>query len=386
MSKGEKIKLGDICTKITDGSHNPPKGINISDFLMLSSKNITNDSISLDEPRYLSEEDFITENRRTMITEGDVLLTIVGTIGRSAVVSDSQKRFTLQRSVAVLKPKPNIIEPRYLMYSLISMTPQLERESRGVAQKGIYLGQVKMLEIPLLPIHIQRDTVKILDIASELLTKHKQQLGELDNLIKSTFYDMFGDPVTNEKGWEVKKLSDIGNVNRGISKHRPRNAPELLGGVHPLIQTGDVANADFIIREYKQTYSDLGLKQSKKWIKGTLCITIAANIAKTAIMGFDACFPDSVVGFSAKKQTNNIFVYSWFGFFQKILEAQAPESAQKNINLRILNDLDVIVPPIELQNQFASIVTKIEEQKSLVKKAINETQYLFDSLMSEYFG
>lgn len=127
------------------------------------------------------------------------------------------------------------------------------------------------------------------------------------------------------------------------------------------------------------------MQQSKKWDAGTLCITIAANIAKTAILGFDACFPDSVVGFTANEQTNNIFVYLWFDFSQKIIEAQAPESAQKNINLKILNDLDIIVPPIELQTQFANIVTKIEEQKSLVKQAIDETQHLFDSLMSEYF-
>ena len=121
------------------------------------------------------------------------------------------------------------------------------------------------------------------------------------------------------------------------------------------------------------------------WKAGTLCITIAANIAKTAILGFDACFPDSVVGFNANQYTNNIFVLYWFTFFQKILEAQAPESAQKNINLRILNELRVIIPPIELQNKFATIVTKIEAQKNLVKKAIEETQLLFDSLMSQYF-
>jgi len=245
--------------------------------------------------------------------------------------------------------------------------------------------QVKEYPIPLPPLETQMQIAKTLDTTAELLALRKKQLAELDNLIKSTFYDMFGDPVTNEKGWKIRKLSEIGNINRGISKHRPRNDPALLGGAHPLIQTGDVANADFIIREYKQTYSDLGLKQSKKWLAGTLCITIAANIAKTAIMGFDACFPDSVVGFTANEQTNNIFIFSWFGFFQKIIEAQAPESAQKNINLRILNDLDVIVPPIKLQSQFAQIVTKIEEQKVLVKNAISETQYLFDSLMSQYF-
>lgn len=255
----------------------------------------------------------------------------------------------------------------------------------GSAQPQIIRSSIQSILIPLPSVRNQKQIAKTLDTATELLVMRKQQLAELDNLIKSVFYDMFGDPVINEKGWKIEKLSQIGSINRGVSKHRPRNDPFLLGGSHPLIQTGDVANADFIIREYSQTYSDEGLKQSKKWSSGTLCITIAANIAKTAIMGFDACFPDSIVGFESNKKTNNIFVFSWFGFFQKILEAQAPESAQKNINLKILNDLDVIVPPIHLQNKFAETVTKIEEQKALIKKAVNETQYLFNSLMSEYF-
>ncbi|MCE5171819.1 restriction endonuclease subunit S [Paenibacillus profundus] len=385
MSKWESVKLGDVCTGITDGSHNPPEGIEFSEYLMLSSKNINNGSISFHEPRYLSEKDFIIEDKRTSINVGDVLLTIVGTIGRTAVVPDGIPRITLQRSVAVLKPSLDLLDSNFLMYTLMSIAPQLIRSSRGVAQKGIYLKQVRSFEIPLPPLETQKEIAKTLDTAAELLAMRKKQLAELDKLIKSIFYDMFGDPVLNEKGWEVAELSSLGDVSRGVSKHRPRNEPSLLGGTHPLIQTGDIAQADFIIREYKQTYSDIGLAQSRKWPVGTLCITIAANIAKTAILGFDACFPDSVVGFTSNERTNNIFVLYWFSFFQKIIEAQAPESAQKNINLKILNELNVIVPPTNLQNQFAAIVTQIEKQKALLQKAIDETQYLFDSLMSEYF-
>jgi type I restriction enzyme, S subunit len=90
---------------------------------------------------------------------------------------------------------------------------------------------------------------------------------------------MFGDPVRNEKGWEVCNLNELGSLDRGVSKARPRNSPELLGGIYPLIQTGDVTNSGIYITAYKQTYSELGLKQSKLWPKGTMLITIAANIA-----------------------------------------------------------------------------------------------------------
>ena len=197
---------------------------------------------------------------------------------------------------------------------------------------------------------------------------------------------MFGDPITNSKNLPELTLPELGEFGRGVSKHRPRNAPELLGGKYPLIQTGEVANAELYINGYTNTYSELGYKQSKMWKAGTLCITIAANIAKTGILSFDACFPDSVVGFHAKEKTNNIFIHFWFTFFQEILEAQAPASAQKNINLRILSELKVIVPPIELQNEFADFVKLTDKSKFIVQKQIEDLQELLDSKMDEYFG
>ena len=174
---------------------------------------------------------------------------------------------------------------------------------------------------------------------------------------------MFGDPVSNSYDLPEATLPDLGKFGRGVSKHRPRNDIKLLGGKYPLIQTGDVANAGLYITSYSNTYSELGLKQSKMWDKGTLCITIAANIAKTAILEFDACFPDSVVGFTANERTNNIFIHYWFSFFQAILESQAPESAQKNINLKILSELKVIVPEKKKQDEFAFFVEATDKSK-----------------------
>lgn len=178
---------------------------------------------------------------------------------------------------------------------------------------------------------------------------------------------MFGDPVNNTKNLPNLTLPQLGIFGRGVSKYRPRNAPKLLGGPYPLIQTGDVSGAGLYITKYENTYSEMGLKQSKMWPAGTLCITIAANIAKTAILTFDACFPDSVVGFHSNGKTNNIFIHYWFLFFQKILEKQAPESAQKNINLKILNELKVIVPPIKKQMDFAAFVSQIDKSRLLFK-------------------
>ena len=240
-------RLGDICIQITDGSHNPPMGVEQSNYLMLSSKNIDDDHITFNDPRYLSQEDFEAENKRTNIKPNDLLITIVGTIGRVAIVPNSLTEFCVQRSVAVLKPKPEMVYNRFLMYYLQNMRPYLEQESRGVAQKGIYLKQLSNLSIILPPLDEQRKIAAVLDKVSDLIAKRRQQLDKLDELIKARFVEMFGDPVSNSLNFPLLSLPQLGEFGRGVSKHRPRNAPELLGGKYPLIQTGEVANSELYI-------------------------------------------------------------------------------------------------------------------------------------------
>lgn len=379
-------KLGEVCIQITDGSHNPPSGVEQSEYLMLSSKNIDDDFITLDSPRFLSHSDYIAENKRTTVSEGDLLMTIVGTIGRVAIVPEELKGICLQRSVAVIKPEREVVNNRYLMYQLQNMRPFLEKEARGVAQKGIYLKQVSQLDIKLPELEHQMQIVKVLDKASKLIFLRRQQLAKLDELVKARFVEMFGDPVKNTMNWEIKPLSELGELNRGVSKARPRNSPELLGGPYPLIQTGEVANAKTYITSFNSTYSEKGLAQSKMWPKGTLCITIAANIAQTSILTFDACFPDSVVGFISRNMTNELFIHYWFSFFQKILDEQAPQVAQKNINLKILSELNVIVPPLSLQNRFAAFVERVDQQKQTIQQSLDKLELMKKALKQEYFG
>ena len=379
-------KLGEVCIQITDGSHNPPSGVEQSEYLMLSSKNIDDDFITLDSPRFLSHSDYIAENNRTTVCEGDLLMTIVGTIGRVAIVPKELNGICLQRSVAVIKPEREIVNNRYLMYQLQNMRPFLEKEARGVAQKGIYLKQVSQLDIKLPELEHQMQIVKVLDKVSKLIFLRRQQLAKMDELVKARFVEMFGDPVKNTMDWEIKPLSELGELNRGVSKARPRNSPELLGGPYPLIQTGEVANAKTYITSFNSTYSEKGLAQSKMWPKGTLCITIAANIAQTSILTFDACFPDSVVGFISRNMTNELFIHYWFSFFQKILDEQASQVAQKNINLKVLSELNVIVPPLSLQNRFAAFVERVDRQKQTVQQSLDKLELMKKALMQEYFG
>ena len=280
--------------------------------------------------------------------------------------------------------KKDILLPKYLFYFCIKF--DFERLNRTVTIPSLTKSDLLKIKIQVPSLDVQQEVIDKLTKIESILNFRKQELKLLDELVRGRFVELFGDPVSNSYGLPEATLPELGVFGRGVSKHRPRNDPKLLGGDYPLIQTGDIANAGLYITSYNSTYSEFGLIQSKMWEKGTLCITIAANIAKTAILEFDACFPDSVVGFTANERTNNIFIHYWFSFFQAILESQAPESAQKNINLKILSELKVIVPEKERQNEFANFVHRIDKSKLIVQKELDETQLLFDSLMQEYFG
>src|SRR5690606_19342752 len=139
---------------------------------------------------------------------------------------------------------------------------------------------------------------------------------------------------------------------------------KLFNGAYPFIQTGDVSNATMYINEYKNTYSEFGLKQSRLFPKGTLCITIAANIAETAILNFDSCFPDSVVGYIPYKNLySSEFAMYFINTIQRQLEHFAPATAQKNINMAILTEIPFPIPPLQEQQE---IVRRVE---SLFAKA-----------------
>jgi restriction endonuclease S subunit len=263
----------------------------------------------------------------------------------------------------------------------------LNKHITGTTRGKLTRRELEKIEIPLPPtLDDQKRIAKILSDCEALIQKRKDSIELLDELLKSTFLEMFGDPVRNEKGWDMVVLSKFGTIDRGVSKHRPRNAPELLNGEYPLIQTGDVSNSGTYIKSYKQTYSVLGLKQSKMWPSGTLCITIAANIAKTGILSFDACFPDSIVGFVVDpKEATNLYVHHLFSFFQRILEKNAPSAAQKNINLNILRNFKVPQPPLELQQAFDDIVTKVEGIKNQFEASLQELENLYGSISQRAF-
>lgn len=162
--------------------------------------------------------------------------------------------------------------------------------------------------------------------------------------------------------WELKSLDEIGFIGRGKSRHRPRNAEHLYGGEYPFVQTGDVKAANFKITEFSQTYNEAGLAQSKLWKEGTLCITIAANIADTAILGIDACFPDSVIGFVPYEDKSDVrFVKYFFDIFQARMKSIAVGAAQDNLSLEKLLTFKIPTPSLPTQRKIASILSAYDD-------------------------
>jgi type I restriction enzyme S subunit len=189
--------------------------------------------------------------------------------------------------------------------------------------------------------------------------------------------------------WEMKTLNELGFVGRGKSRHRPRNAEHLYGGIYPLIQTGDIQNANFYITKYSQTYSEEGLAQSKLWKEGTLVISIVgANTAETAILGFDACFPDSVIGFIPYEGISDAkFVKYTLECLKNHLKGISEGTARENLSLEKLLSVKTSIPSFPIQRKIASILSAyddlIDNNLKRIKLLEEATRYSYKQFKKE---
>ena len=188
------------------------------------------------------------------------------------------------------------------------------------------------------------------------------------------------------KEWKKVTLDQMGIISRGKSKHRPRNDARLFGGKYPFIQTGDIGTAGLYVTEYSQTYNDEGLAQSKLWEKDTLCITIAANIADTALLAFPACFPDSIMGFIPFENVANVkFVKYCFDILQRDCQQISQGTAQDNLSWKKLSTILFPCPPIEIQNKIATILSRYDSLIENYQKQIKLLEESAQRLYKEWF-
>lgn len=325
------------------------------------------------------------------LEEGDILFNntnSVDLVGKIALV-DAPIEAGFSNHITRIRVDRAKIEPQFLAYWLrwVRGTGYFSAHAtQWVSQAAFRSSDLRRLSMPLPGLGEQRRIVDLLVRADGIVRLRREAEKKVAELIPAIFLDMFGDPATNPKGWPLDMFGAIGTLDRGRSRHRPRDAEELYAGPYPFIQTGDVANSGGRITSYTVTYSEAGLAQSRLWRKGTLCITIAANIAKAAVLNFDACFPDSVVGFLPGGCVRTEYVQAWLYFLQPTLEANAPQAAQKNINLEILRKLPVPLPPQDMQDEFVASVNSIRSIQSQHVAAMEAAEATFRAVLARAFN
>ena len=186
--------------------------------------------------------------------------------------------------------------------------------------------------------------------------------------------------------FEYKTLTEVGTLGRGKSRHRPRNDPDLYGGEYPFVQTGDVKHAPFYLTEYTQTYNAKGLAQSKLWPEGTLCITIAANIADTAILAIPACFPDSILGFTPHPHQADVrYTKYCLDAFRGHMEQISKGTTQDNLSMDKLLKLRFWFPAYELQQKIAALLTAYDDLIANNQRRIALLESMAEEIYTEWF-
>ena len=381
MIKWPMMLLGEICSFVGGGTPSRTKAEYFDGNIPWATVKDFKSFRLADTQEHITEK-AVADSAANIVEPGTVLLVSRVGLGKVAI---ADVRLAINQDIKGLTPD-DTISPDFLFWFLLSQAPRIESMGAGATVKGVTLNDLKRIPVPIPPIPDQRRIVDLLSRAEGIVRLRREAEKKAAEIIPALFLDMFGDPATNPKGWPSGSFGAVGELDRGRSRNRPRDAKELYDGPYPFIQTGDVANSGGRIRGYTATYSEAGLAQSRLWKRGTLCITIAANIAKTGVLEFDACFPDSVVGFLPGEQVRTDYVQAWLGFLQPTLEANAPQAAQKNINLEILRNLPIPLPPLPLQETFEQRCRDVISIQTQQSAATAKAQAVFDALLARCFA
>ncbi len=381
--------LGDVCNLIGGGTPSKKnEDFYRGEIPWATVRDMNSDVITKTEFRIT--EDAVKNSSTNIIIAGNVVIATRVGLGKVCLVNQNTAINQDLRGIVPLSS--DVLTVRFLYWWLKSIAHLIEKEGTGATVKGVKLPFVKSLQIPLPPLPEQKRIVAILDEAFAGITKAiantERNLANIRELFESYLNNVF---TQKGEGWVEKTLKDVSmDFGRGKSKHRPRNDPKLYGGPYPFIQTGDVRNSNHLISSFTQTYNETGLAQSKLWSKGTICITIAANIAETGILDFDACFPDSVIGVVVdEKQTTNTFVEFLLQSVKSRIKAKGKGSAQDNINLGTFEKEVFSFPPLDEQKRIVksldALAKKTQHLEAIYQKKLKALAELKQSLLQKAF-
>ncbi|WP_295427077.1 restriction endonuclease subunit S [uncultured Thiodictyon sp.] len=334
----------------------------------------------------------------TYFADGDVLLAKITPCfenGKLGIAEGLSNGIGFGSSEFIVFRPSAMLDKGFLYYFLAR--PEFLRE--GAARMGGAVGHQRVpmefignYQIPIPPLPEQERIIGILDEAFEGIATAKANAERNLQNARAIFESHLNAVFTQRgEGWKQRTLEEIAtSFGRGKSKHRPRNAAHLYGGKYPFVQTGDVRNADHTIKEFSQTYSEAGLAQSKLWPKGTICVTIAANIAETAILGFDACFPDSIIGVVANPDEADVgFIEYLLQSFKLRLQSLGKGSAQHNINMGTFENERFPFPGVVEQREIVARLDDLSEEtkrlESIYQRKLAALDALKKSLLNEAF-
>ena len=324
----------------------------------------------------------ISETGIKLVPKGTVIMSFKLSIGKVSITAEDT--YTNEAIMAFINKGIYDIDNDYLYHYLKAQDWSV---GSNKAVKGSTLNK-SVLEKRNISFPSKTEQQKIsykLNLADETISKCRQVEDTLDQLVKSRFVEMFGDPLQPAKS---KPLGDMALLERGKFSPRPRNDPQYYNGVYPFVQTGDVANCNHRLVSYHQTLNEKGIKVSKCFPSGTILIAlVGATIGATAILEIDAYAPDSLIGITPRPNIcNNVFLEVLLQFWQPELKRIAPEAARANINLGILENVPIIDADFSMQEDFATFVREIDKSKLAVKECLEKAEYLKSALMQEYFG
>lgn len=389
------VKISEIID-IRDGTHDSPKYVS-SGYPLITSKNLVNGKIILENVNYISEADYININKRSKVEKGDILYSMIGSIGNIAKVGEDPQ-FAI-KNVALFKKSERIYDG-YLFHLLNSnvVNKQIDIESKGGTQKFVSLGILRKLKIPLPPLPEQKRIADLLDAADILRQKDKALLKKYDQLAQSLFLEMFGDPVKNEKGWESKDLKSLS------SKITSGNTPK--GGSDVYVDSGITFFRSQNVWKNRIVYDDVafiddeihGKMKNTSLKKGDILITKTGRFnTENSSLGRAAMY----LGDDDKANINGhvylirlindvvkefvLFILTSDQFKDHIRRVCVGGIDKRQLNKDHIEMFPIILPPISLQTQFAEKVKLIEKQKELAKKNLEKSEALFGALMGEVF-